>query len=297
MSNKSNLFSSKCRELLPWFIVSMTVLGSHFAADAFLETFESWSHGKFGHVSFLSIGYVVFFVGMVYWFYRQRDNFFHPRSRHLSNESPEVKEHLILFLSTLTPILEKSRGIPDGLSLTEDINKDIETIEALKVGNAPIRWTWEMPLRSVRHHCSKLSTLTLICSKESILQAHLFLDICKHYKFQNLKNVYLLARRDRRPELVELWPTNKNEGLEGFNFESFDELSNSMWYLIRTFKHMGYPESETMIDFTGGQKPTSVVAASMTFNREIKAQYVSTNKPWPVLSYDVFYTSQTEFGL
>ncbi|MBZ0108767.1 MAG: hypothetical protein K8F52_08850 [Candidatus Scalindua rubra] len=54
-----------------------------------------------------------------------------------------------------------------------------------------------------------------------------------------------------------------------------------------------------MIDITSGQKPTSIVGASMTFNREIKAQYVSTNQPWDVLSYDVLLTSSEtrDFGL
>ncbi|MDR4497184.1 MAG: hypothetical protein MRK02_04555 [Candidatus Scalindua sp.] len=295
MSKKTKRFSAKCRVLLPWFIVSMTVLGSHFAADAFLETFELWSHGKIGSISFINVGYVIFFAGMVYLLYRQKDNFFHPRSRHLSNESPEEKEHLALFLSTIPPILESSHGIPNGLRLSHDIHKDLDTIKAMKDGSSPVRWAWEMPLRSVQHHCNKLKTLTLVCSKESILQVHLFLAICKRYQFPNLQNIYLLARRDKRPELVEMWPINNNVGLNGFDFESFDELSNGMWYLIRAFRRKGYSESETMIDFTG-QKPTSVVAATMTFNREIKAQYVSTIS-LKVLSYDVFYTSQTEFGL
>ncbi len=52
-----------------------------------------------------------------------------------------------------------------------------------------------------------------------------------------------------------------------------------------------------MIDFTGGQKVTSVVAASLTFNRRIKAQYVQTNPPWQVVSYDVIHGFANPGGL
>jgi len=52
-----------------------------------------------------------------------------------------------------------------------------------------------------------------------------------------------------------------------------------------------------MIDFTSGQKPTSIVAATLTFNRKIKAQYVQTNDPWRVLSYDVVYATTDTTGL
>ena len=59
-------------------------------------------------------------------------------------------------------------------------------------------------------------------------------------------------------------------------------------------RRKGIPESEIMVDFTGGQKPSSVVAAAVTFNRRVKAQYVQTNRPWNVVSYDLILgTSDT----
>jgi sigma54-dependent transcription regulator len=83
------------------------------------------------------------------------------------------------------------------------------------------------------------------------------------------------------------------------NFESFDELSKAMWMLIRKYLKDNQPEKDIMIDFTGGQKVTSVVAAAVTFNRKIKAQYVQTKSPWDVLSFDVIHASSDtgSFGL
>lgn len=299
MSKNRSLFWEKCKEVVPWAIVALTVLGSHFAADAFLETFELWSHGKIGSVSYLRIGYIGFFAVMVYLLIRQKDFLFRPRTRYLSNEEAAEREHLVLFLSNLPPGLEASKGIPDRLSLSQDINKDLQTIKDLKQDNEPLRWTWEMPLRALHHHVNTLRTLTLICSKESISQVNFFVEICKQYRIKNLEKIFLLARKDGRPVLVDLFSINNLSALQGFDFQSFDELSQAIWYFIQAFKKKRYPEHQIMIDITGGQKPSSIVGASMTFNRAIKAQYVSTNEPWNVLSYDIMLTSSEtrEFGL
>jgi hypothetical protein len=52
---------------------------------------------------------------------------------------------------------------------------------------------------------------------------------------------------------------------------------------------MKFQEDEIMIDFTGGQKVTSVVAAYISANSKVKAQYVQTNDPWQVKSYHMKY--------
>ena len=84
---------------------------------------------------------------------------------------------------------------------------------------------------------------------------------------------------------------------EGFNFEHFDELSDALAYLLRKFRRGKFTDSDIMIDFTGGQKVTSVVAAAITFNRSIKAQYVQTNDPWKAISYDILLASPDTGGL
>lgn len=77
----------------------------------------------------------------------------------------------------------------------------------------------------------------------------------------------------------------------GWDFERFDDLSKAILELFKIFRRQRVPDEQVMIDFTGGQKVTSVVAAAVTFNRRSKAQYVQTNKPWNVVSYDVMMAS------
>ena len=51
-----------------------------------------------------------------------------------------------------------------------------------------------------------------------------------------------------------------------------------------------------MVDFTGGPKVASVVAATVTFNRDIRAEYVSTREPHPVRGYDLRFQSPAPAG-
>ncbi|WP_169703386.1 hypothetical protein [Candidatus Kuenenia stuttgartiensis] len=90
---------------------------------------------------------------------------------------------------------------------------------------------------------------------------------------------------------MQLSPDVTINGYQGFDFEEFDRLSHALWFLLSEFKKNKYKEEEIMIDITGGQKPTSVIGASMTFNLKIKLQYVQTNLPWHVVSYDVLLSS------
>jgi hypothetical protein len=199
---------------------------------------------------------------------------------------------------SLPESLEKSNGLPKGLDLVfNDRNEDIGKMEKNK--EKGVRWSWEMPLRAIRHHMGRLESVTLICSKESCPQVPLFLGICRKYnELQNVK-FYTLAQKVHRTELICLSSPDMVSAYQGLDFESFDELSRSLWILLKEFKKRGYFEYETMIDFTGGQKVTSVVAATMTFNREIKAQYIQTNSPWDVLSYDVTlgFSDTGRFGI
>jgi hypothetical protein len=287
-------------------VAAITVLSANWASDAFLETFTIWCNRDRGVVSWPRLIYIAFFCFMVFLLCWQAKYLFRTRTRYLSSEKAEKRKHLVLFLSSLHKDLEKSGGVPKELSLSQDINEDIRRLEALKRGKTPVRWTWEMPLRGIRHHVGDLKTVTLICSEEpipeqahlcsegSISQAHLFLNICR--KYNQLKGItfYLLAEKDGMTELICL-PTEEIKeplkGLSGYNFETFDILSLAMWTLLREFKRMGYSDDEIMIDITGGQKPTSVVGASVTINRKIKAQYVQTNYPWGVISYDFILVS------
>jgi hypothetical protein len=290
MGQKIQRHILKFREWAPWFTAALAVLSANWAASAFYETVQILLSGVAVVISPLRAGYIAFFVSMVILFYRQRKAFSRPHTRYLSNEPAEKRKHLVLFLSSLPEDIEKSNGVPDGLKLFfRNPDDDIIAIEDGK--KSGIRWSWEMPLRAIRHHLGTLETVTLICSKESLLQAPLFLNICMGYPQLKIVKFYLLVKQARRTKLVPISHSSTISPYEGFDYESVDELSRALWVLLVEFKERKYLEHESIIDITGGQKITSVIAATMTFNREMKAQYVQTNFPWDVLSYDIILAS------
>lgn len=273
------------QEFFPWLIAGVTLLVGGLAVEAIVNTSipGNWR-----------IVYLLAFIIMVCILYLQRRAFYLPRTRYLSNEQAERRKSIILFLSNIDEKFEKTQGIPPGLQLSSDIDIDIAHIEEHK---QKIKWAWEMPLRAIRHHGDKLETLALICSKKSILQVNLFLRICMNYEKMKGVMFNVLCDNDGTLQLIDARSIGDYTEIKGFDFESFDQLSNATWKLIQELKKKGYSEKDIMIDVTGGQKPTSIVGASITFNRNIKAQYVQTNPPWDVLSYDVILGSPDTSGL
>ena len=216
-SNAKEKYSLKFRGSIPWVIAAFAVLSSNWAGDAIMKLLEHYIKSGIW-VILLRIGYIVFFAFMVILLWRQRNTFFRPRTRYLSNETAEKRKHLVLFLSNLPKSLEKYNGIPERLTLSQDINEDISVIEKFKESDPPLGWSWEMPLRSIRHHLGTLETVTLICSKESISQAHLFLNICNRY--DQIKNItfHMLVQKDNLIELVCLFSPTVIHSFRGFDF-------------------------------------------------------------------------------
>lgn len=296
MTNRLGCLFSKLRELFPWFAAASVALSTGWAGDAIRETLDIWFSGTSGTFSLSRCAYILFFLVSAILLYCQREAFFRPRTRYLRNEIPEKRRHLILFLSNLNTDRGKfNNGVPDGLTLSNDLDADIKEMEDLKNKKPALYWSWEMPLRGIRHHFGVLQSVTIICSKKSVEQVNWFLDICKRY--DSLKDITFFILAKDTTELIST-PPGAFDSARGWDFESFDELSDAIWTLIRKLaKQHGIKESEIMIDFTGGQKVTSVVAAAITFNRKIKCQYVQTNRPYEVLGYDAILATSDTGGL
>lgn len=147
------------------------------------------------------------------------------------------------------------------------------------------KWNWEMPLRAIHHHSDKLLKVILICSNAatSMGAVHQFVSICKRY--EKLKNIQFHVYCRQRSQLIEA-PESALAKEEGLNFDSFDQLSDAVWHVLKRLRRGKAKEKEIAIDFTGGLKVTSVVAAATTFNRQINAQYVHTAS-CQVVGYDV----------
>lgn len=280
-------------EFKPWLLAAITVLIANLASNSLWDTFQIWSEMRRGNFSPFRIFWVILFFIMVVILFRQRDKFFPPRTRYLQNEKAQKRKHLVLFLSTIHPDLVKTNGIPDKLHLLcQNISDDLASIKKKRI-EEEIWWNWEMPLRAINHHLEIIESITICCSGQSLLHVHFFLNICGRYRQLEKVKFVLLVLQNNRPRLVDtsdLVMDNRDFRQENFvkytgcDFESFDELTRALLFLIARNKIF---EKEIMIDITGGQKPTSIVGASVTFNQKIKAQYVQTGGNNEVLSYDV----------
>ena len=284
------------REIMPWVIGALTVISSNLAASAIYDSATLIFGEEKLEISWLKLFYLIFFVMMIFLLYKERYAFFKPRTRFLRSEEPECREHLILFLSELINPEHKNK-LP--IALTGDLSLDIKMLENYKESNPP--WKWEMPLRAIAHHLSRLKSVTIVCSNESILQAQLFCRVIKVYKnsklLKNIELKYFIKENNYYVEKNwEMFKTGVPPNIKGLNFEDFDELSFSILKLCKMLSKRGISEREIIIDFTGGLKVTSVIAAAITFNKEIKAQYVQTYNPWDVKGYDFVYASSETPG-
>lgn len=302
MNKKIKRAWKKFKEWLPWIIAAFTALSVNLAAEAIIGTFEIWANGEPGCFSKLRFGYLIFFLICVCFFIGFRKKFFPPRTRYLKEEPTEKRKHLVLFLSNLRSEFEKTGGIPEWLKLSDDIHRDIKYIESKKKENP--YWKWEMPLRAIAYHLGEgtqkgktLETVTIICSKESIRQINLFYNICMQYTLLRNKTFYLLTKKSEHNTIVSLASSTDITLFHGYDFEDFNEIVGAMESLLYEFGSKKYLHKDIMVDITGGQKPTSIVAAAMTFNLKIKAQYVQTNDPCKIKSYDVVLLSPDTKGL
>lgn len=240
--NKTAEYWLKLMELIPWVIAALTAIGANLAAYSVSETANLWTAGEIGVISPLLSGYVLFFFIMVSILYRQRNIFFRPRTRYMLENEAEKRKHLILFLSNLPKELEKSKGIPMGLQLTNNIYEDLKRIEESKAKNPPVRWQWEMPIRGIIHHLGNtgeigvLKSVTLICSKESLQQVHLFFNVCKRYSELSTVIFHILAQQNDQTKLIDYHAQENINSLQGYDFEAFDKLSHAIWILFREFK-------------------------------------------------------------
>lgn len=209
------------------------------------------------------------------------------------------RRHLILFLSHLVgsdgkPLQDKddkslyTSGIPNWFVADRearkaqghavDIQGDLLGLLNLKKKDARLRWTWEMPLRAIQHHLPELEQVTVVCSPSSLVQTPWFLDIAEEYFPGVTFALWAESEQTRRLERIVGADARKRiDKLAGRDFEELDVLSGAIRDLLDTLTQLDVPDQDIVIDFTGGQKPTSIVAASITFNRPINAQYVRTD--------------------
>jgi len=167
-------------------------------------------------------------------------------------------------------------------------------------------WTWEQTLRGIAHNFADgrgpLRRVILIGSRETVAQVQSFFDdvVCRYPQLRDRVTFQVLLKNlENRGELKTLQCGQAHSSRDnGFDFEDFDEIAEALERLLELLQ-LDAPartsvERTVQIDFTGGQKPNSVVAAVATVLSRITNQYVATNpdnpdaEPWTytVWGYD-----------
>jgi hypothetical protein len=205
--------------------------------------------------------------------------------RHLVTPD-RARSHLILFLSNLNTIEGHARqnatpeGHPLGVRLTGNLDADLAALLEWK-GGPP--WPWEQMLRAIRVHRHVLRSVYCLCSRESLPQVMNFRHLLDYYQLLSGCQFWIVTQNS---ELGEYHAREERDD-SGLDFENYDQLVAVLASVLQKLRAKGIPESSIMVDFTGGQKVTSVAAVAATFNLKISAQYVQTGPPKDVYAYDV----------
>lgn len=222
--------------------------------------------------------------------------------RRISEKTFESRRHLVVFLSRV-----QSGAWPDVIAEpTDNLASDIEALQAKKRkgetlmigGRAAPFWSWEPLLAAIGAHAGHgagLETITVIPSsaakpeESTISLVPWLVTVLARYKAELGPTSVRAWIPGAEAPLGLLWgcsPFNP-AGRRGVDFENFDELCQTLDGLLRHFGRAGIAEEDLAIDITGGQKPTTAVAALCTCNSLAVAQYVQTNDPWTPRQYDI----------
>jgi len=287
--------------LAAWLIATLFALMAGLAAGAIQESINAFKNGR-AIFSPLNSAYIVAFFGLSILTFRIRKQFFSFRATY-HHKAPK-RNHLIVFLSYIYPREGVVDCVPAELKekLTDVLDHDLKIMK-----KDTKNWSWEMPLRAINYHIHEniMKTVTVIGSTKSLEQAHHFFNFCLRYDEirNNVKAFYYMCQDDNGKVLWEkvaadqVVLSNGNKAVakitkKGFDFEDFTDLSKAIKHLFSEFKKMKLKESDITIDFTGGQKVTSVLAAFVTLNTRLHAQYIPTNDVEKVTSYDISLSSR-----
>jgi len=281
---------------LPWIVGGLVAITSQLAATSVQKLFESY----FGAINqpltdeqfLLYFVYVILFVISLIVFYFTSKSLFKPRTRMREEISPRKRSHLFIIFSIINSYTLEKCGddlIPTAYNLKlqglESLSDDLKEMEEKK-----INWSWQMVLKAIAHHVGDpneptLEKVILICSPESLEQLPQFLDIFSQYVKNTDIELQILGKKDHQACLIN---SDNIKEIQGVCFEDFNDLSDTISRGIKLLKQAKIREKDMIIDVTGGQKVASIVAAALTFNTKIKAQYVSTVN-YAIKAYDVIY--------
>jgi hypothetical protein len=222
-----------------------------------------WSLWAFNYQLTTSLGILIYF-GL-----RLKKIVNSPRKIEVSNEPPEPVKVLGVFLSSFNvrfnsaqpqPVIVKGKEQESLEKVLSEQSAKRETLDGT---------TWEMPLKAIEFHKSRIETLYLFTSsgsKGTTTDSDLF--------------VRLVNALYPGISVAELVPG-------GVDFENIKEIFSAVEDLYGDAVAQGYKEKDVLVDITGGKKPNSIAASIATLAAGRKFQYISEDKV--VRSYDVGY--------
>ncbi len=223
-------------------------------------------------------------------------------------DAGQNRKLLVLFLSpprcrNVQPVNELGLPLdPPATALT--IDGWLEWIADAERKWPNLQWPWEVALRAIRPHLDSLDTIVVLPSNATMANLPAFAKLLSlTLKASDCRVVAALMRNDAEfarsgielvPLLADGVPNShlddRLELCHGVNFEDFAAMSECLHGAIERMK-IWAPEAATdgaiVVDVTSGQKPNSIVGASLSFGRDIVMQYVQTGDPKEAIIYDL----------
>jgi hypothetical protein len=223
-------------------------------------------------IIFLILGFVLFVI-----LYHLRNAFLNTYL--LCRHHCEPHEGLIMLVSTPSFAPQKSGEywkVKNGsteVTLTGDLENDINNLEEAKNMNPPLRWNWQQLLRALSPHAKSLKVIYILGSPEPN-GSYKWLKEAK-----DIINSYIINAN------IEIYENP-------IEFEDFENLLESINDCIENLRKKGIKDKDILIDITGGQKTASVVGAIATLGARVTFQYVETTPDpltgkYRIWAYDV----------
>ncbi len=283
-----------------WIVAIFFVLLAGWAADAIKDTVDELWHGA----RFFWRAVIVLIFAVTSWrLYRLKTRFFDLQLEEMvPDEHPYKRKVVICFLSTIhgdravkladdgVNLLFRNCAIP----LSDEM---FRRFSELRIQDPSCTWPWEVLFRMVHYHRDALQRVVLVCSRQTIADAPLFGQLFSRFVGQGSwpERPQLEVLIPRRGSFATVGTDYAFRADDGFDFhDDFAQISLGIQHVISGLEHDGYRKSDIAIDFTGGTKVTSIVAAGLTFNNSIQAQHVRYREgDLQVVGYDMVYSNRT----
>ena len=280
-----------------WFVAVFWVIAAGWTADAVKDTLENlWPAGIYIWRSIC----VLFFIILTWRLYRLKNRFFDLQLEEvLPDDNPKKRRVLMAFLSDAhglrhAALDDKNNLVFCGKAIP--MENLFDELDEMRKKDPHLYWPWEVIFRMIDHHREVLQKVVLFCSQETVMQAAEFGRIFNAFvsagDWPEKPHVKICV--PRRGTYIVVGTDSPVAADDGFSFnDDFGQMTDAIQAVIQHLETQGFRKADMAIDFTGGTKVTSIVAAGLTFNNPIQAQYVKRKHDKLVVAgYDMIYSNR-----